>query len=101
MNVGNRIKELRIKQNLSNSKLASLAGLSQPVMNKLENGSRNPDIPTIEKICSALGITLKEFFDDGTEPTPIPEIFKVFIEENKDLTPEQLELLSKFLKTLK
>ena len=103
MNIGNRIKTLREKLGLSNSKLATLAGLSQPVMNRLENNERSADIETLEKICSALNITLIDFLKDSDNCEPLiltPEL-KDLIHGAKGLTPEQLQKLNEFIKTLK
>ena len=101
MNVGNRIKTLRQKLGLSNNKLATLAGLSQPVMNRLENNERSADIETLEKICSALNITLIDFLkdSDNCEPLVLTPELKDLINGAKNLTPEQLQKLNEFLKT--
>ncbi|MFL0198331.1 helix-turn-helix domain-containing protein [Clostridium sp. WILCCON 0269] len=103
MNVGNRIKTLREKLGLSNSKLATLAGLSQPVMNRLENNERSADIETLEKICSALNITLVDFLKDSDNCEPLiltPEL-KDLINGAKSLNTEQLQKLNEFIKTIK
>lgn len=101
MNIGDRIKQLREKLGLSNRQLAKKAGLSQPVMNRLENNERKADIQTLQKICQALGITLKDFFDEGSPTEPLPEEYEQLVENAKSLTPEQLRQLNEFLKTLK
>ena len=101
MNVGERIRYFREKAGLSNRQLALKAGLSQPVMYRLENNERNADIETLEKICNALGITLKDFFDEGLSAEPLPKEYKQLVENAKSLTPEQLRQLNEFLKTLK
>ena len=60
---GQRVKELRLKKNLSQEKLANTAEIDRTYMTSLENGRRNISIQNIEKIINALGISLSDFFD--------------------------------------
>lgn len=96
MNVGKRIRQLREKLGLSNRQLAIKAGLSQPVMNRIENGNRKADVETIEKICDALEITLMDFFNmNGQEVSPE---YLELLKNAKELTPEQLKILNDIIK---
>lgn len=92
MDIGKRIRDLREKQGLSNRQLAVKAGISQPVMNRIENNNRKADIETLEKICGALGITLVDFFSTGEEEMP-PEYLRL-MQNAKKLTPKQLKILN-------
>ena len=51
------IEELRIKANLTQSELAKRAGVSQPMIARLERGDQNrvPTLSTINKVLFALG----------------------------------------------
>jgi len=62
--IGDRIKELRSRQGISQESLAHLADLDRTYVNSVENGKRNISIENIEKIAKALKISIKEFFDD-------------------------------------
>jgi transcriptional regulator with XRE-family HTH domain len=56
-----RIRELRNKKDLSQEKLARLAGVSYNTIVKIESGeSKNPTIKTMAGIAKALGISLDE-----------------------------------------
>jgi transcriptional regulator with XRE-family HTH domain len=66
--VGLRIRTLRKERNLSQEKLALLTGISPTYLGQLERNTKNPTLKTIEKICFALDISLKEFFDDADKP---------------------------------
>ncbi len=92
MDIGKRIRNLREKQGLSNRQLAVKAGISQPVMNRIENNNRKADIETLEKICEALGITLVDFFSTDEEEMP-PEYLRL-MQNAKNLTPKQLKILN-------
>ena len=61
--LGKRIKQLRKNADISQEKLAELAGLDRTYINSVENGKRNISIINIEKICIALEISLADFFN--------------------------------------
>jgi transcriptional regulator with XRE-family HTH domain len=63
--IGQRIKQLREKIQLSQKDLSFAADLDRSYIASIESGQRNVSIVNIEKISCALGVTLKEFFDDG------------------------------------
>lgn len=49
---------------MSQKDLAYTADLDRSYIASVENGQRNISIVNIEKIAKALGVTLKEFFND-------------------------------------
>jgi transcriptional regulator with XRE-family HTH domain len=61
--IGQRIKHLRGISSMSQKDLAYSADLDRSYIASVENGSRNISIVNIEKIATALNITLKTFFD--------------------------------------
>ncbi|MCZ2102689.1 MAG: helix-turn-helix domain-containing protein [Chitinophagales bacterium] len=65
LKIGQRIKELREKAEMSQKDLAYSADLDRSYIASIENGQRNVSIVNIEKITIALGLTLKDFFYDG------------------------------------
>jgi transcriptional regulator with XRE-family HTH domain len=62
--IGQRIKELREASSMSQKDLSYAADLDRSYIASVENGQRNISIVNIEKIAIALGVTLKEFFND-------------------------------------
>ena len=50
------LKELRLKQFVSQAELARKAGLATATVNRLENGRRKPSFITIRKLAKALGV---------------------------------------------
>ena len=62
--IGQRIKELRETANMSQKDLSFAADLDRSYIASVENGQRNISIVNIEKIATALGVTLKEFFNN-------------------------------------
>ncbi|MEZ5047945.1 MAG: helix-turn-helix transcriptional regulator [Chitinophagaceae bacterium] len=65
LKIGQRIKELREKADMSQKDLAYTADLDRSYIASIENGQRNVSIVNIEKISNALNVTLKEFFNDN------------------------------------
>jgi transcriptional regulator with XRE-family HTH domain len=63
--IGQRIKELREAQSISQKDLSYYADLDRSYITSVENGHRNISIVNIQKIASALGVSLEEFFKDG------------------------------------
>lgn len=61
--VGQRIKELRTKQGLSQEEFAFRCELDRTYITSLEKGKRNISLTNLEKIAKAFNMTLSEFFN--------------------------------------
>lgn len=61
--VGQRIKELRTKQGLSQEEFAFKCDLDRTYITSLERGKRNISLKNLEKIAKAFNMTLSEFFN--------------------------------------
>ncbi len=61
--VGNRIKELRGKLEISQEELGFRSGVHRTYIASLEVGKRNISIATLEKIVNALEVSFSEFFN--------------------------------------
>ena len=96
MDVSSRITDLREKKGYSVNKLANLAGISQGFLREIELGEKNLTVKSLNSICSALDITLQEFFIVDSET----QLQNKLINVTKKLTPDQLEYLIKFIESL-
>ena len=67
MQIGEKIRMLRLKRNLTQEELADRCELSKSFISQLENDYTSPSIETLEDIVTALGTTLKWFFSDDKE----------------------------------
>ena len=67
MEIGSKIKSLRLKCNLTQEELADRCELSKSFISQLENDYTSPSIETLNDIVTALGTNLKHFFDDKQE----------------------------------
>lgn len=71
--VTGRIKELCNSRSWSYYKLAKASGIPYSTMNTMLHKTNAPSIPTIERICQGLGITLSQFFDANDETAKLSE----------------------------
>lgn len=62
--IGERIKYIRTKKNMSQNELALECNFEKASMSRIESGQTNPTIRTLAKICKALDIPMVELFRD-------------------------------------
>lgn len=62
--LGNRIRNLRLKHNLSQEQLALRADITTAYLGQIERDEKNPTVKLIEKIANALNMSLSELFSD-------------------------------------
>ena len=74
MKIGVVIKELRRLKGLRQADLASLAGLKQPNLSRIEHGLCVPRTQTMEHIAGGLGMTLQELLKRIEEATLEPTL---------------------------
>jgi transcriptional regulator with XRE-family HTH domain len=60
--VGERLRYLRKQRGISQEELAHLASLHTTYVGQLERGEKNATLETLDKITTALGITMEELF---------------------------------------
>ena len=73
--IGQRIRNYRTHQKLSQEKLAELSGCHPTYIGQVERGEKNATLESIEKIASALNIPLAQLFEklgDGEMSYSIP-----------------------------
>lgn len=63
--IGQRISFLRKQQELTLEQLAYQSGISKGGLSEIERNMKEPRAYTIMKICSALEITISEFFNSS------------------------------------
>ena len=63
MDIGNKIKQLRQKANLTQEQLGESLGISAQSISKWENSITMPDITLLPLLSSELGVTIDELFD--------------------------------------
>ena len=56
---GKKLKEVRLKKNLSQGDVARILGVHRTYISGLERGARNPSLLTVQKVAKALGVNAK------------------------------------------
>ncbi len=67
MNIGAKIKTLRMMSGLTQGELADRCELTKGFISQLENNNNEPSISTLQDILMALGTNLKDFFSEEEE----------------------------------
>lgn len=68
--IGQRIRNYRLQNKLSQEELAERAGCHHTYIGQIERGEKNASIESIDKIASALGISLSKLFEFLGSETP-------------------------------
>ena len=67
MEIGCKIKELRLKNGLTQEELGDRCELTKGYISQLENDLTSPSIATLKDILTSLGTTLADFFADDDD----------------------------------
>lgn len=71
MEIGNKLKELRVQKGLTQEELADRSELSKGFISQLERNLTSPSIATLVDILQCLGTDLPEFFAENQEEEQI------------------------------
>lgn len=69
------LRRLRVAQGLAQEKLAVDAEVDRTYVSRLEREMENPTVNVLERLASALGVEIVEFFaamEPGDKPAPLP-----------------------------
>lgn len=97
---GQRVKELRKSQNLTQEQLAEKIEMDTQNLCKMENGNHFPQTKNLDKIAKALNVDIKELFEYehfNSKEKLINEI----IEYVKSARQKDIEFIYKAIKSLK
>lgn len=67
INVTINLEEKRLEKGMSIRTLAEQSGVSRATITRIESGKSNPTVEVLCKLVSALGITLEDLIQYGTE----------------------------------
>ena len=85
MNIGEKIKELRVRSGLTQEELADRAELSKGFISQLERDNTSPSITTLLDILQCLGTTAGEFFNEDPEEQIVFGRDDYFVKEDSEL----------------
>jgi len=75
MNLGESIRVIRQSKGLSQGEMQKRTGILRSYLSRVENGHTVPSFATLQRLATAMGLTLADFFshDEGTAlPAPPP-----------------------------
>lgn len=93
MDVSERLIALRQQCGLTQNGLAERAGVSQTHLRRVELGQADITVGHLQLLCDAMGITLKDFFEDESSSDKITTALS-------KLSPKQKTLLLAFIESL-
>lgn len=85
--IRSRITQLRLAKGVSAREMSLSIGQSEGYINQIENARGLPSLPGLIYICDYLGITLRQFFEDGNDT---PYELQVLLNDLKKLDAEAL-----------
>ena len=84
MDIGKKIKELRLSNDLTLEELASRSELTKGFLSQVERNLTSPSISTLEDILEALGTDLSHFFRQEQEKKIVFHTADFFEDEQED-----------------
>ena len=88
MDIGKKLKELRLQNDLTLGDLASRSELTKGFLSQVERNLTTPSIATLEDILEALGSNLSDFFHEEEERQIVFPVQDFFVDEQEDYTIE-------------
>lgn len=84
MKIGEKIKRIRIENDLTQEELADRSELSKGFISQLERDMTSPSIQSLTDILESLGTNLKDFFSDEGDDRVAFGPDDYFVKENKE-----------------
>lgn len=98
MDIHSKLNRMIEEKGWSINRLANEAGLTQSTLSSVFIRQTIPSIPTLQKVCAALGVTLSEFFAE--EPTELPSDIRRMMDIAKTLSPRQREKILELMEVI-
>ncbi|ASS96637.1 helix-turn-helix domain-containing protein [Peribacillus simplex] len=96
MNLGEKLRALRLENGISTTQLELLSGISQSNISKIERNVQSPSVDTLLKITEALGTSLIDLFDISDDfPTDLVNL----VNTAKKLTPQQRKKVTEMIQS--
>lgn len=108
-NLGPKIKYYREQKGYTQEQLADKLGITKGYISRVENNKERPNLEFLANVADALGVHVKDFFDDDYDTPAPPELKEIgaeWIILNKELkeegfTVEQIREIVKVAKMFK
>lgn len=74
--IGEVVKQLRLASNLTIAELSAGAGMSGPMLSRIENGVAMASLDSLERLCDALGVGMSDLFKQTDQKGGTAQLIK-------------------------
>lgn len=92
---GKHLQKLREAKSLSQEQLAEMIGVEYQTISRIETGYYFTSYENLQKIASALDLTIKDLFDFSEKELSKEDLIKVITKNIKNLEIKDLEVIRK------
>jgi transcriptional regulator with XRE-family HTH domain len=85
LNIGQKIRQLRVKSNLTQEELANRCELSKGFISQIESDQTSPSITTLVDILEGLGTDISKFFSEDISEQIVFSDEDIFVKEDSNL----------------
>jgi len=100
MDILKKINAFRERRIWTIWKLAEESGVDQSTISAWYNKGRSPSVASLEKICEAFGITMSQFFAEGSAVVDLTSEQKELLENWSALNQKQKEVILPLIKSV-
>lgn len=94
--IGQRIKELRIKQDITQEEIAQKLRISRQKYSRIESGQSNITYITLDEISKILGVNIREITSVNEEKQTLKHLFRE--NSNEQVANNAIEKIEEILK---
>ena len=93
MNLGESIRKIRQEKGLSQGEMQKRTGILRSYLSRVENGHTVPSLATLQRLASAMGVALADFFaaegEGASASAPLPgDTASQYLGELKNYLPQ-------------
>ena len=97
--LGERLRNLRQNRGMSQEQVAHIADITPAYLGQVERGTKNITVHTLEKVCTALNISLSDFFSTAKErDKSIDEVSNQILHQLHDKSKSEKQAVLKMVK---
>ncbi len=94
------ITRLRMKRGWSEYELAKYSGLTQSTISTWYSKNQMPTIPSLQKICDGLGITMSQFFAENDDLISLTKEKSEILDDWSALNSQQQKIVKDLMKNM-
>ncbi len=98
--LGRRIREERLKLNLTQEKLSETIDVSTTYIGQIERGERCPTLETLIKISNSLGASIDYLLHDSVTSSSTT-LMNLWVQLTQDLSDNEMEMIIEIIKAIK